>query len=390
MRCPVCESIAARRFLSREDVPVHQNLVLSDRQSAVSSIRRGDLRLACCPKCGFVFNTSFEPSKLEYGSRYDNSQECSPYFAAHVDGLVERITRSCRGSINVVEVGCGKGTFLRRLVEGGGGRVRGHGFDPSYEGPADQMDGRLRFDRSFYGLDCEHERADVVICRHVIEHVDDPMLLLGSIRRAMDGSPHARLYLETPCVEWILENGAVWDFFYEHCSYFSPPSMRLALHLAGMQIAYMGHLFGGQYLWVEATVAGPDATTGPGADRIAQLADPRWGERFLAPLQKSVAEMASKQVVALWGAGAKGATFAHLCDPTAELLACVVDLNPRKQGQYVAGTGHPIIDYHELSLYGVRRCLLMNPNYEQETRLLLEGTSSGIELVNITGRGFRS
>ncbi|MFD1690786.1 hypothetical protein ACFSHR_02120 [Azotobacter chroococcum] len=36
--------------------------------------------------------------------------------------------------------------------------------------------------------------------------------------------------------------------------------------------------------------------------------------------------------VSLWGAGAKGATFANLIDPDCSLIECVVDLNPRKQG----------------------------------------------------------
>ena len=50
---------------------------------------------------------------------------------------------------------------------------------------------------------------------------------------------------------------------------------------------------------------------------------------------------------------AKGVTIANLIDPTNELFACVVDLNPGKQGHFLAGTGHPIVGPHALQVSGV-------------------------------------
>ena len=57
MCCPVCDRDEARIFLTRADVPVHQNLLLPDRESALAAAQ-GDLRMACCPDCGFVFNSA--------------------------------------------------------------------------------------------------------------------------------------------------------------------------------------------------------------------------------------------------------------------------------------------------------------------------------------------
>jgi hypothetical protein len=54
------------------------------------------------------------------------------------------------------------------------------------------------------------------------------------------------------------------------------------------------------------------------------------------------------------------------------LLTCVVDLNPAKQGHYLAGTGHPIIDYRRLDGYGVSAAILTNLNYYAENLLLLK------------------
>ena len=48
------------------------------------------------------------------------------------------------------------------------------------------------------------ESCEAVTLSHVIEHVPEPVALLRGIRRSLAGTPRARLFFETPCVEWIL------------------------------------------------------------------------------------------------------------------------------------------------------------------------------------------
>jgi hypothetical protein len=85
--------------------------------------------------------------------------------------------------------------------------------------------------------------------------------------------------------------------------------------------------------------------------------------------------------VALWGAGAKGVTLANLLDPARERIACVVDLNPSKQGCFVPGTGHPIVGPQKLPDYGVSSAILMNPNYRSENLALLRDVGLDVALV---------
>ena len=164
--CPVCDSDKIRGFLFRADAPVRQNTVVAE-QSAALEVPRGDLSLAACSRCGFVFNTTFDPSLLIYGQNYDNAQFFSKVFDDYLSDLVDylvnvRGVKNCR----IVEVGCGDGYFLKRLVERGNNI--GIGYDPSYVGPLEIMDGRVRFEKSYYGSEQADTSADVVICRHVI------------------------------------------------------------------------------------------------------------------------------------------------------------------------------------------------------------------------------
>lgn len=381
--CPVCESSSTAPFLSRAQVPVHQNLVMST-QDAARNITRGRLDLVLCEECGFIFNRAFDMGKIMYGEEYDNTQSCSPAFSQYMDRLAHYmiVEKNVRNS-NVVEVGCGKGLFLRKLVEFEGSGNRGYGFDPSYVGADTDLDGRLRFEKRYYTADCADIPADVIVCRHVIEHVPTPLSLLQNIKKALVNSPDAHIFFETPCVEWILRNHVIWDFFYEHCSYFTARSLTTVFEMAGFEVESVRHEFEGQYLWLEAKVPQTQPAVTKDAGRIPSLAQEfaRSENELKRDWEQRIQELAARGNVALWGAGAKGVTFANLVDPQMKWIKCVVDLNPQKQGGFVPGTGHPIVGYQELAAYGVRSAVLMNPNYRDENLALLQQADLNVTLV---------
>lgn len=383
-RCPICNSTSISIFLTRRKVPIHQNIVMKDRESAIDTAR-GDLQLAVCETCGFVFNQGFMPSKVCYGENYDNTQTCSPFFEQYIDDLVhylisEKKVQNCR----VLEIGCGKGVFLRKLVEMEEAGNTGIGFDPSYVGPLTDLEGRLKFEKRYYGPDCGDIPVDVVVCRHVLEHIPDPLNILRKVRLALAKSPCARVFVEVPCVEWILQNRVIWDFFYEHCSYFSADSLTTAFTAAGFRVEKITHLFGGQYLWLEATVSEEQSAVIINPDNpVKQLAYQYAGmfDNLKSDWQNKLKQMASLGKIAIWGAGAKGVAFANFIDPVCKWFDCVVDLNPKKQGHYLPGTGHPIINFPDLGKRGITAAVLMNPNYREEVLALLKKAGLKIQLV---------
>lgn len=379
--CPLCGSPTLETFLQRKGFPVHQNLLMRDRDSALQ-ITRGDLNMVVCHGCGFVFNDAFDLAKLAYGKDYDNAQLHSTYFKHYLEKLVQHLIvekKICNHRI--VEVGCGNGSFLKMLVSAQGTNNMGYGFDPSFTGTSADLGGRLTFEQRYYGPDCADIIADVVICRHVIEHVPAPLDLLSAVRKALNYSPHAKVFFETPCVEWILRNQVIWDFFYEHCSLFSKESLATAFEIAGFKVDNVKTVFNDQYLWLEASLTDKQTETVRKVDKIPHLAKKfalseqnlkaRWIDKIL--------KISSNGKIAVWGAGAKGTTFVNLVDPTGELIDCIVDLNPNKQGCYSPGTGHPIVDFRELKQREITQAVLMNPNYKDENTALLNEAN-----INIT------
>ena len=66
-----------------------------------------------------------------------------------------------------------------------------------------------------------------------------------------------------------------------------------------------------------------------------------------------------------WGGGSKGVTFLNtLRDPSP--VRAVVDLNPRKAGKFVPGTGQEIVSPEALRQISPDAVIVMNPIYVDE------------------------
>lgn len=63
-----------------------------------------------------------------------------------------------------------------------------------------------------------------------------------------------------------------------------------------------------------------------------------------------------------------------------EALLMVVDLNPRKQGKFVAGTGQQVIAPDFLKEYPPRTVIIMNPIYHTEIQQAVENMDINADL----------
>jgi SAM-dependent methyltransferase len=385
--CPLCASPSPQVFFERRNVPVHQNIACASADEA-RRFARGDLLLAFCRTCGFVFNAAFDPNSLRYSATYDNTQICSPYFKRYLTDLAESLIP--KYSLNekvVIEVGCGKGEFLRLLCKDG--RNRGIGFDPSYAGPDTAEQGAVRFIRALYDPQQAQFAPDFVCCRHVIEHVQSPLDILRAVRQAIGNRMSSYVFFETPALPWILDTAAFWDFFYEHCSYFTAESLTWAFEEAGFQVLEARSAFDEQYICVEARPSSANQTAEPARPR--RVSDV-WSkvQSFLSRLEERM-EACEEKIeffnkaggCAIWGAAAKGTTLVNTIDPENRRIRFLIDINPAKQGKFVPGTGHPIVppEYLKEQNGGIAGIVNMNPNYLEENRSTLSQLSLDIPIV---------
>ena len=352
--CPGCAGTELTDEFRLARQPVVLNYRFRDA-AAASRVPREDVTLRQCRHCGLVFNATFDGALIPYDENYENRQHHSPTFTSHLEALAWQISTDypVRGG-RILEVGCGKGDFLRLICEVA--KAEGEGYDTSYEACEQPEPPGLKFHRSYVSAADVTQPFQVVLCRHVVEHVPeigDFLSELAAIARAA-GDPV--VILETPRFEWIVEQLSLWDVFYEHCNYFTLDTLRQFF-----TESVGGHFFNGQYIYVIADLG---AVKNKIEKRPFKTYDIRFGER----IAEYAALVAKHKNLAIWGAGAKGSTFLNLVDKGATKVKCVIDINPKKQNRFIGGTGHPIISPLDISNRGIDTAIVMNVNYLSEIK----------------------
>lgn len=381
---PICPESEAVPLIEMTGMPVHCNVLWPTREAALNA-PRGDLRLAYFPDCGHVYNLAFDPSLMEYTQEYENSLHFSPRFQAYAtelaEGLVERY--DLRGK-DIVEIGAGKGDFLIMLCALSDNR--GWGYDPSYVPEDGYTAENVTFVQDFYTEKYTDRRADLIVCRHVLEHIEDPDAFIAQVRRAVGDQDQAVVFFEVPNALWTLRQLGIWDIIYEHCSYFSPVSLAYLFRKHGFRVLDVREVFGGQFLTIEARTDDGASAEIVDADELAALtADARAFadnyRRKSAEWRERLARLAAEgKRGVVWGAGSKGVTFLNAMQAGGEVEA-IVDINPRKQGKYVAGTGQRIIAPAELRDLRPDFVIIMNANYEAEIAEMLREVGVAPEIL---------
>ena len=182
----------------------------------------GSWSFSDCPRCGHIWlNPMPEPEDLPklYGSYYTHRPPAptmpSPVRALAIraafvglgydaatsvsrrlasllrrvpplwDGFAReaRFVRACPGGI-LLDVGCGEGSFLRRMRELGW-RVVGLEPDPRAAAVARSTAGVEILEGPIEGTDLGRDRFDAITMSHVIEHVRDPLRALRAVAESL-------------------------------------------------------------------------------------------------------------------------------------------------------------------------------------------------------------
>ncbi len=370
--CTICSSTDVSVFIEISQVPVHCNLLWLTRAEAIQA-PRGDIRLGFCKACGHIFNLSFDPNCMEYNQEYENSLHFSPRFQKYAKSLATQLVdRYSLYDKDIIEIGCGRGDFLVMLCKLGGNR--GIGFDPSYvqEGSRNMTKEEITFIRDFYSKHYAKYKADIICCRHVLEHIQSPYDFLTKLRHAIGKRFSTVVFFEVPNVGFTLRDQGIWDIIYEHCSYFSISSLARLFNSCSFNICNLSEAMEGQFLCIEALPSEGSVNSGGdyygGLEGMAQNVA-AFANRYRSKVEtwqrelKKNKHLTKKAIV--WGGGSKGVTFLNTLN-VRDQIEYVVDINPYKHGKYVAGTGQEIVPPDFLREYRPNVIIVMNPVYVDE------------------------
>jgi SAM-dependent methyltransferase len=359
-------------FYELEKVPVNSVLNLKTREQAIN-FQRGDIALGFCESCGFISNISYDPALLEYSAEYESTQSFSNTYSAFAQHQAEQLIErhNLRGK-DLLEIGCGNGEFLTLLCELGNNR--GLGFDPAYkEGRIEgRNDTQVEFIKDFFSEKYSGQRADFIYCRMTLEHIPSPGEFVDMVRRSIGEHTDVIVFFQVPDTTRILRDCAFEDIYYEHCSYFSPGSLARLFRQNNFEVLNVATGYEGQYIMIEAKPWNKSIQSAlPAEDNMKRLK--RMVSEFPNKLRRKLSELCEQLDhltpedgrAVIWGAGSKGVAALTTLG-IGDKIGYAVDINPYRQGTYMAGTGHKIVAPEFLKKYQPDVVIIMNGIYRKE------------------------
>lgn len=389
-RCPTCGAEDAHVFRCISDVPVNSCLLFDDSSQAMG-LQRGDIDLAFCNRCAFIFNAAWRPDATVYSDAYEETQVFSETYSAYQRQLAEELVdRYALFGKGIVEIGCGKGAFLNLICALGDNN--GIGFDPSFVPERAAGDARTVFRREYFDEKTELAPPDFICCRMTLEHIAETQAFVRAVRRIASPDRGTIVFFQVPDVRRILAEGAFWDVYYEHCSYFSPASLGYLFRSAGFDVLRMESNYDAQYLTIEARPVTAALAIDPlqVSEEVGRLAEDvaLYPERASGCVEywRSMIESVSRSGgrVALWGSGSKAVAFLSAV-AMADEIEYLVDINPFRWGKRVPGSAKLIVGPEHLTRFPPDLVIAMNPIYRREIAASLVENGCGSTVLCALG-----
>ncbi len=259
-------------------------------------------------------------------------------------------------------MGCGKGGFLKLLYENGVKKIKG--FDPSYLNHDSLID-RLVV-KEYFDIKNIKNKVDFIVCRHTLEHIPNPTKFISSVTKCLTND--GVMYFEFPVLEWIIKNRTFFDFFYEHCNYFTKSSVFTLFEQFGFKNIIFNYGLKGQYFQLEVSRSSirknikKDDYLSINFSQISQFINEKINtfKKLINKLDNFV----------IWGAGAKGVTFLNRLNIHRDKCQYVIDINPNKQNKFIPVTGQRIVSPEILKKEKVDNIIIMNSVYEKEIKAI--------------------
>lgn len=300
------------------------------------------MNFRACAYCGHIFNVDFDYYQVPYEEdsnlMYNKAHAWQHYLHELVDELVSRY--DARGK-TLIDIGCGDGGFLG-LVRRKGRDSRCIGFEPGVEAENARKNGLEVYKDYFVPQrDLKRLRPDFLVCRHVIEHLAQPLQFVSDIAYWCNIHAVFPVFLaEVPQIDRAIEQGRINDFLYEHPSNFTRFSFRNMFELAGYEVLDLRSVYGDEV--VTAFVR---------PRRMPRLAAIRSrSETYRAALKDQDRGVRTQlealrqrgKTVAFWGATGKGSAFLNAFDLFDTSYPVVIDSDYNKTGRFVPRTAQEI------------------------------------------------
>lgn len=354
--------------------------------------RRFPLRVLVCERCWLVQTEDFTDAHELFDADYAYFSGVSTSWVAHAERYVTDMVQrfGLHAGSRVVEVAANDGYLLQWVKARG---IPCTGVEPTASTAAAARAKGIDIVQDFFGRRLASEmvakrlQADLMTANNVLAHVPDINDFAAGFATLL--KPGGVATFEFPHLLQLIAHAQFDTIYHEHFSYLSLTAVRAVFERAGLQVFDVQELptHGGSLRVFAQRVDATTHAVAPAVDRMLlretdagvrttayyrglQPRAERIRDDLLAFLRQAKAE--GRTVIA-YGAAAKGNTLLNFAGVDADLVRCVVDLNPAKQGKFMPGSRIPIVGRDELIARRPDDLLILPWNLIAEIREQHEG-----------------
>ena len=302
-------------------------------------------------------------------------------FQKHLDFLVSHLQNNYQiRNAKILEIGCGEAHALYTIAKATDSK--GIGYEPSFAkrnlNLPDDFNHYVTIINEYYNESALHKDVDLVLCRFVLEHIPNPLSFLQSINRTLrKGEKNPLVVFEVPYIENSLSRERFYQFIYEHCNYFSPKSLVKLFERLGFEVLETLRCFEkGAFQLICASLKSVDSKSYPctEASLFGENSDnsQQWKE-----WQQKIAAL---NAVGIWTAGNPAVVFYHLLEQPKQ-IRCFIDMNPEKQGNFMAVSGLPILSPEQAIEQGIMAVIVGNATYDLEVLKMIKENGYPFEVI---------
>jgi len=265
----------------------------------------------------------------------------------------------------VMEIGCFDGGFLSLFP---GYKLLGCEPNPGGREAAESI-GIHVIPEYFSAAHFDPHSLDLIVMRHLIEHVPDPIALLQECKGLLTNG--GMVLIETPNIEHTLFNHVIGNFYHQHLHYFSIRSLPHLMERAGYKVMAHGIKDFRQFMVIKPAEISIYPERDPYADLVYAAFKGYFG--YVQELRSQLQDWfrIHPERIAIYGASSTATGIVHLGGMPPEKIAFVVDGDPRKAGFAIPGTGVRVFPPDHLRDEPVDSVIIASDFYAKEIEGLL-------------------
>ena len=219
-KCPVCLNKSFEDLINFGEIPKSDFFL----QNPIQRPPKIELSFEYCNKCAFIRQKSFKELH-NYSEDERKTKHLSPDYSIKIVESLHK--KGIKNNNLIVDIGCNDGSFLDVLSKSGFKNLLG--IEPSISCSKICVSKGYKTENRYFNkkeadkIKEKYGLVDVVVCRHVLEHIKDPFQFITAIKKIM--KRNGIFFIEIPNANNIIYNLKAYDLWDEHLNHFTPNNL---------------------------------------------------------------------------------------------------------------------------------------------------------------------